>query len=69
MRCILFLFYETIENIETKVFVSVFMFFVHAPIPEDSEEQLNLVLPGCLLPYQKEIKKLFFFGKAEISMQ
>ena len=45
------------------MFVSVFMFFSQAPVPEDSEEQLNLILPGCLLPYQKEIKKLFFSEK------
>ena len=53
----------SLKNIETKVFVSVFMFFSQAPVPEVNEEQLNLILPGCLLPYQEEIKKLFFSEK------
>ena len=27
---------RTVKNIETKVFVSVFMFFIQAPIPEEN---------------------------------
>ena len=63
MRCVLFFVLRTIENIETNVFVSVYLFFLQASKPEKSGEQLNLILPDCLLPYQKEITKVFFTEK------
>ena len=39
------------------------MFYIQDSKPENNEEQLNLILLGCLLPYQKEIKQLFFSEK------
>ena len=62
--CSIFVLFQ-LKNIETKVFVSVFLFLFlsQAPAPEVIEEQLNLILPGCLLPYQKEIKRLIFIEK------
>jgi len=39
--------------------VSVFLLCLQDKIQEDKEEQLNFILPGCLIPYQKEIKRLF----------
>ena len=60
---IFFLFYFQ-KTIETQI--DLFLFFIfcsQAIIPEETEDQLNLILPGCLLPYQKEIKILFFCEK------
>ena len=39
--------------------VSVFLLCLQDKIQEDKEEQLNFILPGCLIPFQKEIKRLF----------
>ena len=63
MRCVLFLFYELLKTLRQKCLFLFLCFSQQAPIPEDREEQLNLILPGCLLPYQKEINKLFFSEK------
>ena len=38
------------------VFLFVFIFLFQA---EDSSEQLNLILPGSLLPFKQQIGKMF----------
>ena len=39
------------------------MCYIQDSKPESNEEQLDLIIPGCLLPYQKDIKQLFFSEK------
>ena len=43
--------------------VSVFLLCLQDKIQEDREEQLNFILLGCLIPFQKEINSLFFAEK------
>ena len=59
--CLLFFFYYH-KNIET-LFCFCFSVLLQVQIQEDKEDQLNFILPGCLLPFQKEINSLFFVEK------
>ena len=43
--------------------VSVFLLCLQDKIQENKEDQLNFILPGCLIPFQKEIKRLFLREK------
>ena len=61
-RCDILLFYFY-KNIETQIVCFCFFICSQGTILEETEDQLNFILPGCLLPYQKEIKNLFFCEK------
>ena len=46
--------------------IVLFLFFCFWPqdkTQEDKDEQLNFILLGCLIPFQKEINSLFFTEK------
>ena len=59
--CLLFFIYYQ-KNIETQ-FCFCFFVSLQVQIQEDKEDQLNFILPGCLLPFQKEIISLLFVEK------
>ena len=52
------------KNIDTRI--DLFLFFIcsQAITPGKTDGPFNLILPGCLLSYQKEIKKIVFFVKS-----
>ena len=53
----------TIKKTSKRLACFCFSVWAQDQIQEDKEEQLNIILPGCLLPFHKEINSLFFAEK------